>query len=84
MKADDVVDWFGQVLALSYWKPLAMLGLLPEVDGGMVNGILPMLDIVTVCGLSVLVAPTLVVAKLKLGGAAKSSFNTGLLAKFSI
>jgi hypothetical protein len=57
-------------------KFAAMLGLLP-VDGiGKVNVALPMFSTVTVWGLSVLVEPTTVLAKLRLGGSAKSSFST--------
>ena len=47
-------------------KFAAMLGLLP-VDGiGKVNVALPLFSIVTVCGLSVLVEPTSVLAKVRL------------------
>jgi hypothetical protein len=57
-------------------KFAAMLGLLP-VDGiGKVNVAFPMFSTVTVCGLSVLVEPTAVLAKVRLGGSARSSFAT--------
>jgi len=51
-------------------------GLLPDTGIGKLNAALPTFATVTVCGLSVLVEPTTVLAKLKLGGSAKSSFTT--------
>jgi hypothetical protein len=60
-------------------KFAAMLGLLP-VDGiGKVNVAFPMFSTVTVCGLSVLVELTAVLAKVRLGGSAKSNFSMRLL-----
>ena len=48
----------------------AMLGLLPEPGTGKASAALPMFESVTVCGLSVLMDPTLVGAKVNAGGAA--------------
>jgi hypothetical protein len=60
-------------------KFVEMLGLFP-VDGmGKDRAALPSLTSVIVCGLSLLVEPTAVWAKVRLGGSAKSSFNTRLL-----
>ena len=50
-----------------------MDGLLPLVGTASVRGALPMLATVTVCGLSLLVEPTTVDAKVRLGGVAKFS-----------
>jgi len=53
-----------------------ILGLLLLDGTGKLNGALPMFSIVTVCWLSVLVEPKAVLAKLRLGASAKSSFKT--------
>ena len=63
-------------LLLSSEKFAAMLGLLPVAGTGKLRVALPMFSTVTVFGLSELVVPMPVVAKLKLGGSAKSSFET--------
>jgi len=44
-------------------KFVAMLGLFPVVGIGKVSAELPLFDSVTICGLSLLVKPTFVVAK---------------------
>jgi hypothetical protein len=57
-------------------KLAATLGLLP-VDGvGKISSALPVFSTVIVRGLSALVAPTTVLANVRLGGSKKSSFNT--------
>src|SRR6185312_1648569 len=56
-------------------KPEVMLGLVPLPGTAKVSGVLPALTMVTVCGLSVLVEPALVVAKCKAGGSTRSSFQ---------
>src|SRR6185312_5856597 len=56
-------------------KPEVMLGLVPLPGTAKVSGVLPALTMVTVCGLSVLVEPALVVAKRKAGGSTRSSFQ---------
>jgi hypothetical protein len=53
-----------------------ILGLLPVAGIGKFNAALPTFSRVIVCGLSVLVEPTAVLAKVRVGGSAKSSFNT--------
>jgi hypothetical protein len=60
-------------------KFAVMLGLFPVLGTGKFSAALPTFSRVTVCGLSLLVAPGAVAVKLKLGGSAKSSFNTRLL-----
>jgi hypothetical protein len=60
-------------------KFAAILGLLPALGIGKFSAALPTFSTVTVCGLSLLVKPGAVGAKLKLGVSAKSSFNTRLL-----
>jgi len=64
-----VLVWV-QVEALSQAKFAATLGLVPVPGSGKVSVALPMLVIVTVCGLSLLVAPIAVEAKLRAGGSA--------------
>ncbi len=59
-------------------KFAVMLGLLPLDGIGKLNAALPTFSTVTVFGLSVLVAPTAVLAKVRLGGSAKSSSNARL------
>ena len=54
-------------------------GLLPFAGTRKDNAALPSLVRVTVCGLSVLVAPTDVEAKARVGGSVRSSFATELL-----
>ena len=56
----------------------AMLGLLPAAGTGNVSVALPAFSTVTVCGLSPLVVPIGVEAKVKLGASTKSSFSTPL------
>ncbi len=56
-----------------------MLGSFPLLGTGKLSAALPAFSTVTVCGLSLLVEPGAVTAKLRLGGSAKSSFNTRLL-----
>src|ERR1700748_2548328 len=51
-----------------------MVGLMPET-GGKLSTSLPMLESVTIFGLSVLVAPTLVLAKVMLGGVVTSTLT---------
>jgi hypothetical protein len=57
-------------------KPGKSSGLLPLANEGKVRSPLPMFATVTVCGLSVLVAPKAVVAKLRPGGSAEFTFHT--------
>jgi hypothetical protein len=57
-------------------KFVAMVGLLPGEGTGKVNGALPKFSTVMVCGLSGLVEPTGVEAKVRLGASARSSFKT--------
>jgi hypothetical protein len=47
-----------------------MIGLFPVTGAGRLSGALPIFSTVIVCGLSVLVEPTGVVTKLRLGGSA--------------
>jgi hypothetical protein len=56
-------------------KLVEMLGLLPAAGTEILSAALPMFPTVTVCGLSLLVEPTTVLAKPKLGGSAKSYFS---------
>jgi hypothetical protein len=56
-----------------------MLGFSPLPGTGKFSAALPAFSTVTVCGLSLLVEPITVGAKLRIGGSAKSSFNTRLL-----
>ena len=60
----------GQVEPAPIVKPAVMLGLLPLPGTAKVRLALPALIIATVCGLSALVEPTGVVAKVRLGGSA--------------
>ena len=48
-----------------------------------VNAVVPTFATVTDCGLSVLLDPTLVAAKFRLGGFAKSTLNTSLLPRLA-
>jgi hypothetical protein len=59
----------GQAEAASLFqvKFAATLGLFPVEGIGNVNTVLPLLTIVTVCGLSVLVCPDVVAAKCRVG-----------------
>ena len=50
-----------------------MLGLFPLIGTGKLSAALPMFSTVTLCGLSLLVEPQGVAAKLRLGGSQKSS-----------
>ena len=64
-------------VALSFKVKLGeRAGLVPLAGMGNVRSPLPMFARVTVCGLSVLVSPKAVVAKLRLGGSAESTFHT--------
>jgi hypothetical protein len=56
-----------------------IFGLFPLLKTGKFSAALPMFSKVTDWGLSLLVEPMTVAAKLKLGGSAKSSLNTRLL-----
>jgi hypothetical protein len=67
---DELVLVCVQVEALSQPKFAATLGLYPVMGSGKVRVALPLLATVTVCGLSVLVEPTAVVAKVRVGGVA--------------
>ncbi len=69
----------GQVELLAIVNPAARLGFRPVAGTGNVSAALPIFVSVTVCGLSLLVEPTAVAAKLRLGASAKSSFATALL-----
>ncbi len=60
-------------------KFVGMLGFIPLLGTGKFSVALPTFSTVTVCWLSLLVDPGAVNAKLRLGGSAKSSFNTRLL-----
>jgi hypothetical protein len=53
-----------------------ILGLSPLLRTGKSRAALPTFSTVTVCGLSLLVEPGAVGTKIRLGGSAKSSFNT--------
>jgi hypothetical protein len=57
-------------------KFVVMLGLFPLDGTGKLNAALPMFSTVTVFGLSLLVEPADVLAKLKLGGLAKFTLYT--------
>jgi hypothetical protein len=57
-------------LLLSKVKFVAMLGLFPLLRIGKVSVALPLLIIVSVCGLSLLIEPTAVDAKVRLGALA--------------
>jgi hypothetical protein len=59
-------------------KLAEMLGLLPLPGTGRLSAALPMFSTVTACGLSALVPPGAVGAKLKLGASDRSSFKTRL------
>jgi hypothetical protein len=50
-------------------------GLLPLLGTGRFRVAFPTFSTVIVCGLSLLVEPGVVLAKFKIGGSAKSSFN---------
>jgi hypothetical protein len=65
-------------------KFVEMLGLFPPLRIGKLSAALPAFSTVTVCGLSLLVEPGAVNAKLRLGGSAKSSFKTRLLPESAI
>src|SRR6266566_3768774 len=56
-----------------------MLGFKPVAGTGNVSAAFPIFVSVTVCGLSLLVEPTAVGAKLRLGGSAKSNSSTAML-----
>jgi hypothetical protein len=60
-------------------KFAGMSGLIPVLGTGKFSAALPAFSRVTVRGLSLLVEPMTVVAKLRLGGSAKSSSNPRLL-----
>ena len=68
----------GQVEPLPIVNPVAMLGFKPVAGTGKLKVALPLLVKVTVCGLSMLVEPNAVEAKLRLGASAKSSFTIAL------
>jgi hypothetical protein len=53
-------------------KPVVILGSLPLAGIGNVSAALPTFSTVTVCGLSLLIAPAGVVAKLRLGAVARA------------
>jgi hypothetical protein len=57
-------------------KFVEILGLFPLDGIGNVSAVFPLFHSVTVCGLSLLVEPTVVDAKPRLGVSAKSSFTT--------
>jgi len=57
----------------------AMFGLFPLLGTGRFSAEVPKFSKVIVCGLSLLVEPTTVAAKVRLGASAKSSFNTEVL-----
>src|ERR1700722_20213207 len=65
--------------ALFNVKLAVIAGLVPLAGTGKVNGELPMLATLTVCGLSLLVVPGAVKANTRLGGAARFSCNARLL-----
>jgi len=52
------------------------MGLLPVAGIGKFNAALPKFSRVIVCGLSVWLSPQPVLAKVRVGGRRKSSFNT--------
>jgi hypothetical protein len=66
----------GQVVKLPRLKLAGILGLLPEVGVGKISGPVPLFWTVTVCGLSLLVAPTDVDAKLSAGATAGPTSST--------
>jgi hypothetical protein len=65
-------------------KFAATLGLLPPLGTGKLRTAFPIFSTVTVFGLSLLVEPGTVGAKLKLGGSAKSSFRMRLFVESAI
>src|ERR1700691_5923042 len=68
----------GQVVDASRVKLAETLGFSPDPGTGKLSGALPMLLSVTAFGLSLLCEPTLVLAKLRLGGVARGSSSTAL------
>jgi hypothetical protein len=60
-----------------------ILGFWPEDGTGNVKTALPTFSTVTVCGLSVLIEPTAALAKVKMGGSAKSVMYTELFPEFA-
>src|SRR5258708_6000904 len=64
-------------------KLAAMLGLLPLAGTGKFSGALPMFSSVTVFGLSLLIAPTAVAAKLSVGSGFTASSRTDLVPLFT-
>jgi hypothetical protein len=77
MPAVDDVETSGQVVDESRVKLAETVGFSPDPGTGKLSGALPTFVSVAVCGL--LWEPTLILAKLKLGGVAKSSSTTRLL-----
>ncbi len=76
----------GQAFAALLFKVkfAEMLGLFPPLGIGKFSAVLPTFSTATVCGLSLLVEPGAVAAKLRLGGSAKSSLNTTFLPESAI
>ena len=74
----------GQVELSPIVNPAVMLGSKPVAGTGNVSAALPIFVSITVCGLSLLVEPTAVDAKLSLGGSEKSIFTTALCSLSSI
>ena len=74
----EFVPTSGQAVAplLSRVKFAAMLGLFPVEREGKFSVVLPTFETVTVCGLSLLVLPTWVEAKVRDGGLAKLNSYT--------
>jgi hypothetical protein len=70
--AEELLSTTGQELGAlpARVKFVVMLGLLPVAGTGKDRSALPAFSSVTVCGLSVLVEPTGVLAKVRLGGSA--------------
>jgi hypothetical protein len=72
---DDEVTW-GQVVDASSAKSAETLGFSPAPEAGKVSGALPMFLSVTVCGLSLLCDPAVVLAKLRLGAVTRLNSYT--------
>jgi len=73
--AVSVAPILGQVVKLPNVKLVERLAFVPVLGTGKVIAALPAFSTVTVCGLSELVVPACVEAKLSAGGSTKSSFT---------
>jgi hypothetical protein len=75
----ELISGHAEATLLSSVKFAAILGFSPVEGMGNDSAALPIFVRVTVCGLSLLVEPTAVEAKLRLGGSAKSSLSIRLV-----